>query len=68
MTPPASGEELWHFRGLLATPDGTEVLTVKKSLNNNNCNETAALNLGRNAAADLLTQACGDFFDGYYKL
>ncbi|KAK1742592.1 porphobilinogen deaminase [Skeletonema marinoi] len=68
MTPPASGEELWHFRGLLATPDGTEVLTVKKSLNNNNCNETAALNLGRNAAADLLTQACGDFLDGYYKL
>ncbi|KAL7444993.1 hypothetical protein ACHAXM_011014 [Skeletonema potamos] len=63
-----SGEEFWEFRGLLATPDGSKVLTVNKTLHNSQCNEAAALNIGRQAAKDLLQQAGEDFLDGYYKL
>ena len=71
--PPVAGlmirrEEFWQFRGLLATPDGSKVLTVHETLQNSHCNEAAGLKLGREAANDLLKQAGDDFLDGYYNL
>jgi hydroxymethylbilane synthase len=68
MSPPANGKEFWEFRGLLATPDGSKVLTVNETLHSSHCNEAAALNLGRQAAKDLLKQAGDDFLEGYYTL
>lgn len=69
MSPPddESGNECWHFRGLLATPDGSKVLTVNETLHHSHCNEAAALNLGRAAATKLSKQAGDHFLDTFYK-
>ena len=67
MTPPDNEEEFWHFRGLLATPDGSKVLTVNETMHVSHCNEANAFKLGRVAAKDLLKQAGDNFLDGYYK-
>lgn len=66
MNPPVSGD-MWQFRALLATPDGSRVLSVSDSIHNDQCNENAALNLGHNVAKDLLSQAGETFLDGYYN-
>lgn len=70
MSPPdiESGNEFWHFRGLLATPDGSRILTVNETLHRSHCNEAAALNLGRDAATKLIKQAGDHFLDTYYNL
>jgi hydroxymethylbilane synthase len=67
MTPPDNEEEFWHFRGLLATPDGSKVLTVNETMHGSHCNEADAFKLGRVAAKDLLKQAGAHFLDDYYK-
>ncbi len=70
MSPPdlEKGNEFWHFRGLLATPDGSRVLTVNETLHHSHCNEAGALNLGREAATKLSKQAGDHFLDTYYNL
>lgn len=67
MTPPDNEEEFWHFRGLLATPDGSKVLKVNETMHVSHCNEADAFKLGRVAVKDLLKQAGDHFFDGYFK-
>ena len=68
MSPPENGDEFWHFRGLLATPDGSRVLTVNETMHCSHCNEVDAIELGRVAATDLLKQAGDNFLEAYYKL
>ena len=67
MSPPAIGDEFWNFRGLLATPDGSRVLTVNETMHCSHCNEVDAFKLGREAATNLLKQAGDHFLEDYYK-
>jgi len=63
----SKGKAAWIFHALLATPDGSRVLTYNDTIDTSHCNEEAALNIGREAAKYLLEQAGDDFLDGYYK-
>ena len=56
----------WIFNGLLATPDGAQVLRVEDTLEDIRCNEKAAHNLGRRSGETLVKKAGKEFLDGYY--
>ena len=66
MRPSEEDSSLWLFNGLLATPDGAEVLRVQYELHNTSCNTGAADNLGRMAGEEIVKIAGGEFLDGYY--
>lgn len=62
----SKGKAAWIFRALLATPDGSRVLTYNGTIDTSHCNEETALNIGHEAAKYLLEGAGDDFLDGYY--
>lgn len=70
--PPTAGfmrpldSSTWIFNGLLATPDGAQVLRVEDTLEDIRCNEKAAHNLGRRSGETLVKKAGKEFLDGYY--
>ena len=63
----SKGKAAWIFRALLATPDGSRVLTYNGTIDTSHCNEETALNIGHEAAKYLLEGAGDDFLDSYYK-
>lgn len=69
--PPVAGfmrpfDNSWLFNGLLATPDGAQVLRVQNIIENERCTEEAAQELGRMAGDELAQLAGDDFLDGFY--
>lgn len=63
----SKGKAAWIFQALLATPDGSRVLTYNGTIDTSHCNEEAAMSVGHEAAKYLLEQAGDGFLDGYYK-
>jgi hydroxymethylbilane synthase len=65
--PPLAGlmersDGMWVFRGLLARPDGTQVLKVRKEVSGE-CTSGEAAELGEQAGLEILAQAGSHFYD-----
>jgi len=63
---PSEKSTEWLFNGLLATPDGAQVLRVQDSCEAKRCNEEMAQHLGQIAGEQAVKMAGDGFLDGFF--